>query len=132
MKLFLASAITLEGSHIALVVKHRLRLSTRLFHQGDLALCFWRSAHCWLLRELVSLLCSFFRKAALFALEQGHDCFTQVRQEMPAIGYLLGVRSALLHGLCVRAGSISTHEVDIWMRFEPSHDGCGFAIRQQL
>ena len=51
---------------------------------------------------------------------------------MPAIGYLLCVRSAFFDRLRICAGSVSTHEVHLRMRFQPGNDGRRFAIRQQI
>lgn len=48
---------------------------------------------------------------------------------MLAIRYLLRVWSAFFNRLRERHGSISTHEVDLRMRFQPGNDGRGFAIR---
>jgi len=106
MKPFLAGSIALERSTLALSVEYRLFLGTRWSHDVHQGLCFLRRVCWWLLSEVISQFCCFFGETAPFVQKLGHDRFTQVRQEMPAIGYLLCVRSAFFDRLRGVAGGL--------------------------
>jgi len=73
-----------------------------------------------------------FGQARALVIEKALEVLTQVDQQMIAVSHLNCLGSAFFQCLRIRAGTIATHYLDPRMRFQPGHDGGGFAIGQQI
>ena len=65
-------------------------------------------------------------------IEKALEVLPQVDQQMIAVSHLNRLGSAFSQRLRIRAGSISTHDLDLGMRLQPGNDGGRFAIGQHI
>lgn len=68
----------------------------------------------------------------LIVLEDQSERFSQVVDEMPAIGHLNRLRSPLRSRCCIISTSIPAHYFDLGMRFEPGGGRLRRPIWQQV
>lgn len=67
-----------------------------------------------------------------FCLKISLDRFGKIFMNMPSVGNLNGIGSALPRSISIGIGSVTTDDFDTGMLFEPGSQGLSLTIRQQV
>ena len=66
------------------------------------------------------------------ASEQFVDSTVEIAQQVPAVGYLFGLRSPQAAGLDINVATVTADDLHARMRLEPGHASLDLAIRQEV
>ncbi len=64
------------------------------------------------------------------APQKAGERLTEVGEQVPAVRYLLSLWSTLPSRLRIRARTVTTDDLHVWMDFEPARHRIGFSIRE--
>jgi hypothetical protein len=132
MKPFFSFRVPDKRSKACILRRRWPLLCHKRFHQCSKGLSLWMRAQLPIFPLHIRTRRFDFGKARPLVIEKAGEVFTQVDQQMIAVSDLNRLWSAMFDRLCIRAGSIATHDLDLWMRLQPGHDGRGFATGQQI
>jgi hypothetical protein len=71
-------------------------------------------------------------QSSMVAIKQALQCLAQILQEVKAIGDLHRLRCPFRCSIGIRSCTVAADDGDLGVLLEPSFDGCGGSIRQQV